>query len=93
MTAAVIVEGLTKAGLAAPNPRDTTAQDCAQIGCDQSIVTDTVSVKSSGTTGQAELYAVPQGLYQVATVVVSFAPTVAESEQARYWAQIKKLVA
>lgn len=92
LTAVGVVDGITKAGFPAPDPRDATPRDCPDIGCEQSIVTDTVSVMSFATTGKAELYAVPLGLYQVATVVVSFAPAVPESEQSRYVAQIQKLV-
>jgi hypothetical protein len=88
-----IVDELDKAGFATPNPRDATAQDCADIGCEQSIVTDTVSIKTFATTGRAELYAMPLGLFQVGTIVVSFAPTVSESEQSRYRTEIAKLVA
>jgi hypothetical protein len=92
LTALGVVDAITQAGFAAPNPRDATAQDCADIGCDQSIVTDTVSVKSFSTTRKAELYSVPNNLYQAETIVVSFAPTVPESEQSRYLTEIQKLV-
>jgi hypothetical protein len=70
LTAAGVIDAITKTGLPAPNPLDTTAQDCPRIGCTQSIVTDTVTVKSFETTGQAARFAVPRGLFQVATVVV-----------------------
>lgn len=92
LSALGIIGSIAKAGFAAPDPRDATARDCADIGCDQSIVTDTVSVMSFPTTGRAELYAAPRGLYQVGTVVVSFASTVPESEQSRYRTEIQKLV-
>ena len=87
-----VIKAIAKAGFAAPNPRDTTAQDCAEIGCDQSVVTDTVTVRSFGTTGRAEIYAKPLGLDQVLNLVVTFGPGVSASEQARYWAEIQKLV-
>ena len=61
-------------------------------GCDQSIVTDTLRVKSFPTTGRAEIYAKDRGLDQVETVVVSFAPPIPQAERDRYWAQIQKLV-
>jgi hypothetical protein len=92
LTAAGVIDAITKAGLPAPNPLDTTAQDCPRIGCTQSIVTDTVAVKSFDTTGQAARFAVPRGLFQVATVVVSFAPVLTEAERARYRAQLPMLV-
>jgi hypothetical protein len=92
LTALGVVHRLTGAGLSAPNPLDTTAHDCPAIGCDQSIVTDTLRVKSFPTTAQAERYALPRGLYQVETVVVAFAPPLSEAERARYRAEIQKLV-
>jgi hypothetical protein len=91
-TAAGIIDAITKVGLPAPNPLDTTAQDCPRIGCTQSIVTDTVAVKSFETTGQAQRFAVPRDLFQVATVVVSFAPVLTEAERARYQAQLPMLL-
>jgi hypothetical protein len=87
-----VVNAIDKAGFSAPNPRDTTAQDCGEIGCDQSVVTDTVTVRSFGTTGRAEIYAKPLGLDQVLNLVVSFAPNVSAGDQSRYWAAIQKLV-
>lgn len=89
--ATAVVDAIVKAGFSAPNPRDTTEQDCGAIGCDQSVVTGTVTVRSFGTTGRAEIYAKPLGLDQVLNLVVSFAPTVSAAEQARYWAEIQKL--
>ncbi|MGY4647003.1 hypothetical protein [Mycobacterium sp. URHB0021] len=69
-----------------------TALDCVDVGCDQSVVTDTVSVKSFATTGQAELYARPRGLRQAATIVVAFSSGISDGEQLRYWTGIQKLV-
>ncbi|CAN5466632.1 hypothetical protein BH09ACT8_BH09ACT8_03400 [soil metagenome] len=87
-----IVDQLTKQGFEAPNPVDTTAQECPAAGCDQSIVTDTLRVKSFPSTGRAEIYARERGLDQVATIVVSFAPPVSPSDQERYWAEVQRLV-
>ena len=92
LTARGIVDELTRMGFAVPNPLDTTAQECPAAGCDQSIVTDTLRVKSFPSTGKAEIYARDRGLDQVETIVVSFAPPVSQAEQDRYWAQIQKLV-
>lgn len=92
LTARGVVDALTKMGFKAPNPQDTTAQECPAAGCDQSIVTDTLRVKSFPSTGTAEIFAKDRGLYQVETIVVSFAPPVPQAEQDRYWAQIEKLV-
>jgi hypothetical protein len=49
-------------------------------------------VKSFATIGQAAQYAAPRGLFQAATVVVSFAPVITEAERARYQAQLAMLV-
>jgi hypothetical protein len=91
LSAQGILDAITKAGFAAPDPRDATARDCGDIGCTQSIVTGTVSVISFPSTSRAELYAIPRGLDQVGTVVVSFASTVPTSEQSRYWLEIQHL--
>ena len=87
-----LVNALNIAGFSVPNPLNTTVQECPAIGCDQSVVTDTLKVKSFETTAQAERYAVPRSLFQVDTLVVSFAPVLPASEQARYRAEIQKLV-
>lgn len=92
LTALGVVNALQRTGFAVPNPVDTTAQECPDAGCDQSIVTDTLRVKSFGTTARAESYAGDHGLHQVETVVVAFAPPVPQAEQDRYWAQIQRLV-
>ena len=39
-----LVKVLTAAGLAVPNPRDVTAQRCAEIHCAGAVAADTVSV-------------------------------------------------
>lgn len=91
-TAREIVEELGSLGFAVLNPLDTTAQECPRAGCDQSIVTDTLRVKSFPTTGKAQIYAADRRLDQVETIVVSFAPPVSQVERDRYWAQIEKLV-
>lgn len=87
-----VVNALNRTGFAAPNPVDTTAQECPAAGCDQSIVTDTLRIKSFSTTARAETYAGDKGFYQVETIVVAFAPPVPKPEQDRLWAQIQSLV-
>jgi hypothetical protein len=91
LTAKGLIDALNQAQFPAPNPVNATAQDCPIAGCDQSIVTDTVSVKSFTATGKAEIYAKERGLLQVTTLVVSFAPSMAPAEQDRYGTEIKKL--
>lgn len=92
LSARGLVNALNIAGFSAPNPLNTTVQECPAIGCDQSVVTDTLRVKSFETTAQAERYAVPRSLFQVETLVVRFAPVLQESERTRYRAEIQKLV-
>lgn len=92
LTARGLVQALDKAGFLVPNPHDTTAYECAAAGCEQSIVTDTLRVKSFATTAKATIYAANHGLDQVETIVVAFAPPVTKTEHDRYWAQIQQLV-
>ena len=92
LTAGGLIDSLNSAGFDVPNPLDTTAQDCAASGCRQSITTDTLRVESFATTAQADQYAAKRGLYQVETIVVSFAPPLPAAEQARYRSEIQKLV-
>lgn len=92
LTARGVVDALNRTGFTAPNPLDTTAQECPAAGCDQSIVTDTLRVKSFATTARAQSYAGDKGLYQVETIVVAFAPPISKADQGRYWAHIQALV-
>jgi hypothetical protein len=92
LTARGLVDALDKTGFAVPNPLDTTAQECPAAGCDQSIVTDTLRVKSFSTTSRAETYAGNHGLFQVETIVVAFAAPVSQADQDRYRKQIQTLV-
>ena len=92
LTARGLVDALDKTGFAVPNPLDTTAQECPSAGCNQSIVTDTLRVKSFSTTSRAQTYAGSHGLFQVETIVVAFAAPVSQAEQDRYRTQIQILV-
>jgi hypothetical protein len=91
LTAKGLIDALNQAGIPAPNPVNATAQDCPTAGCNQSVVTDTISVKSFDTTGKAEIYAKDRDLFQVTSLVVSFAPPMTPAEQDRYRAEIQKL--
>jgi hypothetical protein len=91
LTARGLVDALASAGLAVPNPVDTTAQECPAARCDQSIVTDTLRVKSFATTAAAQSYAEDNGLFQTGTIVVAFAPPVAAADQDRYRREIAVL--
>lgn len=74
------------------NPVDTTQQECRIIGCQQSVVTDRLRIRSFAETGQAQRYAGDTAARQVETIVVTFAPVVPGAEQERYWAEIVRLV-
>lgn len=74
------------------NPVDTTQQECGAIGCEQSVVTDRLRVRTFAATGQAQRYAGDTGARQVETVAVTFAPVVSDAERQRYWAEIVRLV-
>jgi len=91
LTARELVDTLMEAGLAVPNAVDTTAQECRGVDCTQSIVTDTLRIKSFPTTAQAERYATSQDLPRASTVVVSFAPPLTEAEEFRYRTEIERL--
>lgn len=92
LSARGLVEALERAGLPVRNPMDATARECPTAGCLQSIVTDTVRVKSFAQTRQAQLFAADHGLFQVTTIVVSFAPPMTPAEQDRFRAEIQKLM-
>ena len=92
LTARGVVVALSGAGFAAPNLVDTTAQECPRDGCEQSVVTDTVRVKSFASTARAQSYAATRGLFQVQTVVVEFTPALSAQERDRYQSEIAVLV-
>jgi hypothetical protein len=92
LTAAHVVHALTSAGLPAPYPLDTTAYECRVAKCEQSIVTDTLRVKSFDTADAAAKYAEPRGLNHISTFVVSFAPPLSQTDRQRYWSEITRLV-
>lgn len=92
LTARGLVDALNRTGYAAPRPLDTTAQECPTAGCEQSIVTDTLRVKSFASTARAQSYAATQGLFQMATIVVAFAPPLTQPDRDRYLKQIEVLL-
>jgi hypothetical protein len=92
LTARGLVDALNKTDFAVANPLDTAAQECPSAGCDQSIVTDALRVKSFSTTSRAQTYAGNHGLFQVETIVVAFAAPVSQAEQDRYRTQIQTLM-
>lgn len=87
-----VVAALASSGLQVPNPQDTTAQECPRAGCEQSMVTDVLRVKSFGSPEQAQRYAQPLGLARDGSIVVAFAPPVREPERARYWSAVERIL-
>ncbi len=86
-----LVKALAGGDLDILHPVDNTSRECPLVGCEQSVVTDRLRVKSFATTGQAQRFAADRGLLQVETIVVEFAPAVSKAERDRYWTEIVKL--
>jgi len=85
VSAAQLMDAIVKAGLPAPNRRDTTAVKCPKLQCVQSVESDTVSVLKFPGTGRAQLYAAAiSNVYQVEDVVLTFAPTVTAEQKQDY---------
>ena len=91
MTAGQLVETLAREGLEVDHPADTTVNECAQVGCVQSIVTDRFRLLTFPTTGAAQIYAGRQKMRQVETIVVGFAPVVPDDKKDQYWSAIVDL--
>jgi hypothetical protein len=87
-TAWSVVRALSRAGLAATNPLDTTAQECPSAGCQESVVTDQLRVKSFASGSQASRYAAAHGLQSSGPIVVSFAPPLTAGAREKYWAAV-----
>jgi hypothetical protein len=80
-----LVNVLTAAGLAAPNPRDVTDQRCPDIHCAGAVATDTVSILIFGRSRDAQLYeASLSNGYQIGDVVLEFAPTIDAAQRTAY---------
>ena len=90
-TAWGVVHALSRAGFAATNPLDTTAQECPSAGCQESVVTDQLRVKSYASPSSASRYATAHGLKCIGTIVVSFAPPLSASEREKYWTEVVRL--
>ncbi len=80
-----LVNVLTAAGLAMPNPRDVTDQRCADIHCAGAVAADTVSILVFGRSRDAQLYegSLSNG-YQVGDIVLDFAPTTDAAQRTAY---------
>lgn len=90
-TARGLADALEDAGLAVPNAVDTTTQECRSVDCTQSIVTDTLRIKSFPTTTLAQRYASSRGLPRAGAVVISFAPPLTDADRYRYRTEIQRL--
>jgi hypothetical protein len=91
-SAAAVVQAMANAGIPVPRPVDTTALECPRAGCEQSIVTDTLRVKSFATPQKAVRYAEAQRLWSDGNIVVAFAPPLNEAAREHYWADIEAIL-
>ncbi|MEV5543100.1 hypothetical protein AB0L13_40395 [Saccharopolyspora shandongensis] len=73
-TAQQVVEAFQRDGLAVPNLRDNTAQNCVQLGCVQLVTTDAVSVLSFADESAASTFAgkLGEGAHQSGTIVLRY---------------------
>lgn len=92
LTAAGLVAALTAEGVAAPNPLDTTTQECPSAGCQQAIVTDTMRIKSFTSLPQARWYSLTHRLPRFGNIVVEFAPPLTAEERDGYLEAIGRLL-
>ncbi|WP_370331689.1 hypothetical protein [Mycolicibacterium hippocampi] len=90
-TARSLVNALADAGLAVPDPLDNTATECPTVGCEQSVVTDTLRIKTFPTAEDAARHAAPRGLYRTDTIVVAFAPPLTAAERKPYMQTLDRL--
>jgi len=80
-----LVKAFTHARLPVAHARDTPAQRCPAIGCTGAVATDAVSVLVFGKSRDAQLYeASSHDSYQIADVVLEFAPTDPSAQRAAY---------
>jgi hypothetical protein len=88
-----ILASIGKAGLAVPNPRDVTQNDCPEIGCTDMVETDTVSIIKFLTPGRAQLYAgSTHHVFQIEDVVMTFSSLVPTSQQLAYEEAVKRAI-
>lgn len=86
-----VIRALNHAGLAAPYPVDTTAQECRVVRCRESVVTDTVRLKSFATPAEAARYAIARGAKHIGTLTVAFPPPMPPIERQNFWSVITRL--
>jgi hypothetical protein len=85
VSASDLMASITRAGLPAPNTRDTTAVKCPRLHCLSAIDSDTVSILKFAATGPAQLYVseIANG-YQIEDAVLVFSPMVTPALKQRY---------
>lgn len=88
-----LLAAITNTGLAAPNPRNVTEQECPAIGCANMMQTDTVAIIEFETPGQAQLYAgSTHHIFQIENVVLRFSPSVPKEQQRAYDDAVKRAI-
>lgn len=85
MTAREAVDTFTTAGLRAPNPRDVTDTACGEIGCEEAVATDVVTVFRWEDSLQAAAHSegLKQPAYSLNEFVIAFPPE-SEADTAAY---------
>jgi hypothetical protein len=93
VSAAAVLDAITKAKLPAVNAHDATDALCPEAGCVEARATDTVSILKFPSTGRAELYAsaIP-AMMQVEDIVLVFGNTVSDAQKVAYRQVVKKAV-
>jgi hypothetical protein len=76
MTARDAVDEFTAAGLSAPNPQDVTDTACAEIGCEEAVATEVVTVFRWEDSSQAMAHSddLKQPAYSLNEFVIAFPP-------------------
>jgi hypothetical protein len=91
-TAEQVVDEFRRSGLPVDGATDTTKTDCASVGCAHAVSTGTVVVRSFPTPGQAEIYGLGTGAFQVVTVVLTFTASATAEQQRQYEAATARVV-
>lgn len=76
ITAGEAVDEFTAAGLRAPNPRDITDTTCPELGCEEAVATDVVTVFRWADPAQAAAHSggLKQPAYSLNEFVIAFPP-------------------
>ncbi|AFM15520.1 hypothetical protein Mycch_0702 [Mycolicibacterium chubuense NBB4] len=90
--ASAVVANLQKGDGVDLHPTDTTAADCPDAGCAQSVTTDSFRIMSFSTTGRAQRYAGTHDSRQIEALVVTFSPNVSAQQRDALWAKITRMV-